>query len=836
MSLILSWVVFPLALAAVGAGWGTLVEWASGAAVNDALIVPLGLAAALVVAGTFTAFASIAPAAVPVTAAGGVIGLLAAWPLRRRGARPWWRLSGWPLLAALGVLFVYGAPVILSGQATFLGFIKLDDTATWFDVIDRIMTHGRSFAGVMPSSYSLVFTGDVGPSYPLGAFVLPGVGQAITGIDIAWVFQPYLAYCGAAVAMCVYALMEPLISSPRLRAPLAFVAAQPALLYGYSQWGGIKELTAAFLLALGAALLAGVIPRAPRRPLQLLPLAVAAGALIQTLSVGAVGWVAPALVLVAALWLWQGWRLKELAAVPLRIALLIGFTAAFVLPVWAVLGDFLGHDSGLFTAGQSTAEKLGNLIHALSVFQLVGIWPIGDFRLTAPTVPSALLIGLALLAAAGALYASVRRGKLGLALYVAMALLGAAVLYAVGSTPWVIGKALAISSPALLAAALTGGGMLWAAGRRRGERAGLALSIGGVTVMLALAGGVLWSNALAYHEVTLAPRARLAELQHIGQLLNGHGPTFMNEYEVYADRHFLRAGAPVEPAEYRPVTLPLRNGTALTKSAWADLDSFPLSTLLPYPSIVTRRSPVESRPPSIYRLTWQGRYYQLWQRPAQPSVTILDHVPLGESNALPYCGMAEEGASQPLCSVNPVATPPCASVLSLGRRAQKEHARLVAYQRAAPIVARADQTVWPGGWYHDPEAHTLAPTSPGQVVAHIAVESSQRYELWLGGSFGRGFEVSVDGKPVGTVKDELSSFDSYVEVADLFLSAGVHTFVLTYPHGNLTPGSGESEYTSLSAIVLQPQRPRSEMLEVAPGRATGLCGRPLDWIELVRAS
>ena len=67
----------------------------------------------------------------------------------------------------------------------------------------------------------------------------------------------------------------------------------------------------------------------------------------------------------------------------------------------------------------------------------------------------------------------------------------------------------------------------------------------------AIAGGVLWSNYLQYHNVTLAPRARLAELQTIGTLIAGKGPTFFNEYEIYGDRHFLRAGAPVEPAEYR---------------------------------------------------------------------------------------------------------------------------------------------------------------------------------------------------------------------------------------------------------------------------------------------
>ena len=38
---------------------------------------------------------------------------------------------------------------------------------------------------------------------------------------------------------------------------------------------------------------------------------------------------------------------------------------------------------------------------------------------------------------------------------------------------------------------------------------------------MALAGGVLWSNALAFHYVSLAPRGQLAELQTIGIDLPG---------------------------------------------------------------------------------------------------------------------------------------------------------------------------------------------------------------------------------------------------------------------------------------------------------------------------
>jgi hypothetical protein len=812
VSLALSWVLFPVLLAAVGAGWGVAVERAAGLRVSGVLVVPLGLAGAIVVASLLTAWSVTAPAATPVVGVVAAAGLIIAQPVRR--------LSLWPALTALAVLLAYGAPVLLSGSATFAGYFRLDDTATWLGITDHVMSHGRSLTDLPPSTYSLRLSEYVANSYPLGGFMLLGVGHALSGIDSAWIYQPYLACCGVAVGLGVYALVEPVVGSPRLRALVSFLAAQPALLYGYALWGGIKELTSAFLLVLGAALFARIVVARPESPRHLLPVAVAAAALIVTLGAGAAAWVVPALVGVVIIWVSRA-RRNELWGVARDVGLLSVTTAVLALPMWVVLSSFLANDSNLYSSGQPASEKLGNLFQPLSGWQLAGIWPVGDFRLRAPTLASVLLIGLALLAAVVAIWLSVRRRQFTVAAYVALALVGCAVFYLVGSTPWVIGKALAIASPALLAAALVGGALMWS---HRPV---------GLLVLLAIGGGVAWSNVLAYHDATLAPRPRLAELQHIGDLLTDKGPTFINEYEFYAVRHFLRNGAPVEPAELRPRLLPLRSGVVLTGNAWADLDSFPLSTLEPYRSIVTRRSPAESRPPSIYQLVWQGRYYQLWQRPARPSTRILAHVPLGESNALPYCGPAENGPTEHLCSANAVAVPPCSQVQSLGRQALRQHAQLVAYQRSEPVVVRGDQTLWPGGWIHNPAARKLVPTKPGTVVSHIAVASGQRYSLWLGGSFARGFEVSVDGRRVGRVKDEPGG---YVHLADLFLAEGIHTFALAYPHADLTPGSGDNESTTLTTIALQPQRPPSGMIAVPPRQAARLCGRPLDWIELVRAS
>ena len=811
MSLIVSWVLFPLVLAAIGVGLGALVERAGGDRLSDALLLPLGLAAAIVIAGTLNAFSATESWAVPVVTVAALAGLVLAWK-----GQQW--PGAWPLIVAVGALLAYGAPVILSGQATFAGYVKLDDTAYWFNVVDHLFGQSNSAIDAIPSTYSLT---DLGQNYPRGSFILPGIGRTLVGADIAWVFQPFLAFCGAAVGLCVYALIEPLVSSVRVRTLVAFLSSQSALLYGYSLWGGVKELASAFLLVLMVALAAAVIARRPTSVRGFIPLGVAAGALIQTLGIGAAAWVGLTLGAVAVFWLVSEWNREELGK---RIAWIVALgvvTAACMVPVWLVLSEFLSTDSGLFSSGQSEQTKLGNLIEPLSGFQLAGIWPVGDFRLSPPDLPTILLIGLVLIAAIGALWVSLRRRVYGLALYLAVGLGGCASIYLLGATPWVIAKTLAISAPALLAAGLTGAAMLWS--RRRA----------GAVLVVALAFGVLWSNALAYRDVLLAPRERLSELQKIGERLDGRAPTLLNQYEIYGNAHFLRKGAPVGPAEYRPATLALRDGAVLTKSAWADLDSLPLETIEEYPSIVTPNSPSESQPPSNYRRVWEGDYYSLWQRDPIPFTTVLEHVPFGESRQLPYCGNTQTGESKSLCSVNPIAVPACSKIEEIADRAAAKGGNLVASIRPAPIVARGDETLWPGPWYHDPAGHTITATTPGDVNAKIVVDSPQRYELWLGGTFTRGFEVSVDGKSLGSVENEPASIGGYAPVGRVFLTAGVHDFILRYPGSDLTPGSDNNASTQLQTIALAKELPRPQRVTVSPDQARELCGRPLDWVEIV---
>src|SRR5919201_5257165 len=236
MSLLVPWLAFPLVLALVTSGCGLLLARVTRVDLPAALVMPAGLAV-VIVSGEFTTLtAATAGFTAPLAVAFAVAGLALSLPWRDA------RRVGFPLLAAGGVFAALAAPVVLSGSATFTGYIKLDDTSTWLALTDQVMLHGRSLAGLAPSWYSAVLRDYLGTGYPVGAFVPLGVGQRLVGEDGAWLFQPYLAFSGAMLALGLYSLAATLLRSSRVRAIVAFVASQPALLYGYALWGGVKEI------------------------------------------------------------------------------------------------------------------------------------------------------------------------------------------------------------------------------------------------------------------------------------------------------------------------------------------------------------------------------------------------------------------------------------------------------------------------------------------------------------------------------------------------------------------------------------------------------------------
>ena len=579
MTLLLPWVGFPLALGAVALGCALALQRAAGRRIPGPLLVPVGLMVVTVVASFTVSSGRTAQLTVPVLVGLTVLG----FGLRVRELR---RVDPYAAGCALVAFLAVGAPVLASGQPTFTGYVKLDDTATFLALTDRVLEHGRDLDGLEPSSYEATLAVNLAQGYPTGALLPLGVGARLVGTDPAWVFQPYLAFLAAMLALSLYALVGPMLRSRPRRAFVAALASQSALLYGFALWGGVKELYAAAALAL----LAAAVPLVRRDARSGLLPGTAAAATILALSPGALIWLLPPLVVLLV-----GMRTKP------RASMVACATAVILaLPALAAASQFLRADN---RSSFRDDGELGNLVRPLDPAQVLGIWPTADFRVDPGDMRTTVVVlGVTLAAAAiGLLFALVRRAAALLA-YAASCALGAVAFSALGS-PWLEAKAFAVASPGILLLALVGATKLLE-GRRTVA----------VLTLATIAGGVFASNALAYRDARLAPHAQLAELEQIGRAFAGEGPALMTEYQPYGVRHFLRHLEAEGASELRRRPVPLRDGRVLGKGEVADIAAFAPEAVLLYRTLVLLRSEGPSRPPAAYRRVWSGRFYDVWQR------------------------------------------------------------------------------------------------------------------------------------------------------------------------------------------------------------------------------
>jgi hypothetical protein len=767
-TLLVPWLAFPAVLAGLSLGCGLLLERVSGERLPRPLVVPCGFAVVILVAQLAVTTDVTAELAMPAVVVAALAGFALAWPWRRPA------LDGWPVLAAVGALAAYAAPIVLSGSPTFAGYIKLDDDSTLLALLDRAMEHGRSLAGLEPSTYQRVLDVLLDEGYPLGSLMPIGVGREIVRGDAMWLYQPAMAFMAAMLALGLYELAGRIVATRWLRAAIAIVAAQSALLYGYALWGGIKELGTSWTLPLLVALVPAAI-RA-QKPLALLPLAAVTAVLFGVLNLGALVWLAPALGYALLMMV----RERGVHATLRPAGTFVGLVALLSLPTIVVAPAFLSSNIVSF-------DPLANLIAPLNPLQMAGIWPAGDFRFDPDReAVTRVLIAVALVAAAITVVWALRRRIAEVPLYVLGSLASAVTLWIV-STPWIEAKAFATAAPAVPFAALLGAAVVARSGRL------IEATVLGVVV----AGGVLWSNVLQYHDAWLAPRDQLAELSVIGERFAGDAPALMTEYQPYGARHFLRRLDPEAASELRARQVALRNGRLLDKGEYANLDEFADDAVGVYRTLVLRRSPLESRPPSDYVLRWEGRWYEVWQHSEPQRTTIREHLPLG----------GEDG---------PGSIPECREVVRLASVAGPG-GRLAAAVRTPVVVAGL-----PGG---------SRPSGGGTTTMSVSVPRAGSYEIWLGGSFRDRIDLHVDGRQVGSRRNRLDHDGQYTSFGVTALTPGTHTVSLRYSGPDLHPGSGGVQFP-IGPLVLSTATAADVPVTVVPAaRARELCGKRLDWIE-----
>lgn len=828
-------------LLTLSVGLGLLAELIRGRKLPCTLLPATGFAALIAVGGLITCFPSLAElttGAVTGLAIAGYAALVTGGP--RGPVRSFYFLRPrsevtWPVLAAIGVFFVFGAPVILSGSPTFAGYVKLDDTSTWLAFTDHVLAYGHSVGGLAPSSYEATIQINLEAGYPLGAFIPLGVGHELTGQDSAWLFQPYLSLMAAIMSLVFFELATPVIRDHRLRAAAVFIAAQPALLIGYAFWGGIKEVATALLVSILAAGAVGLVREPGPRSAVVVPI-LAGAALIGVMGAGGLPWLGAIMLGTALLMagtIWHRSRTGEQVAGLVKTMLIGGAIAlagvlVIGLPTVFAAGQLFSPNQDALTRA---SEEMGNLIRPLSLAQYPGPWPVGDFRLepvsSLASLLTTILVFATVLAAGFGVVVSAARRAWGLLLLTFGTGLGSFLVWLVGS-PWVQGKALATGSASFLILAMAGIGYLLGAGSKaelEAEGPESTKPFGGVStrslkaigaVLLIVPCGILVSSALAYHGSWLAPQEQLAELSEIGQEFKGEGPALMTEYQAYGVRHFLRLLDAEGASELRRRAIPRLDGAETAKGAWSDTDELVLDPaqegLLTYRTLVLRRNPSQSRPPSPYELVWQGDYYEVWQRdPDYDPANLIAHEPFGDL-------------------YQPTGVPDCAVVQSLAAQAGPGGEVVAAVRKPNAI---ADLPEYPEDWVPDPVNLTLTPLSDGTASGSVEVPEAGRYQVWVGGSARGEVSVEIGGQDAGSVRGILNNNAQFMKLNELDLEAGPLAVAMTYERGsNFRPAVGDYPF-GLGPVVLEPVE-STTILRSTPADAQKLCGQSLDWVEAVR--
>jgi hypothetical protein len=235
-----------------------------------------------------------------------------------------------------------------------------------------------------------------------------------------------------------------------------------------------------------------------------------------------------------------------------------------------------------------------------------------------------------------------------------------------------------------------------------------------------------------------------------------------------------------------------------------------------YRTLVLRRSGLGSRPPSAYVLVQSGDSYDVWQRTQQPRM-ILEHLPLGSR-------------------LQPGQVPSCNEVLRMARLAKSNDGELATVERPPALVIEPDGTEGPptsfGEAGEDP--HALYLYDAAILNLPFKVPDSGTYGVWVGGSFRARLIVGVDGKRVGSARNQLNWPSNFTSMGEVSLSAGSHFLEIRYTGPDLWPGSAGLPAYGLGPFAVADGTEDRPVTYVQPSQARSLCGKSLDWIEAVK--
>jgi hypothetical protein len=802
-SFICGGILFPLVLLGLSIGGGLLVRRLGAGWLPAGLVVPVGFALLVAVCAFATYIHWLAPAAGFIVLALALAGLVLEW---RGGTLRLPRLDGipWGALAGLVAFAAVGAPTLLTGTPTWTGYTRIVDIGLQMDFAQHLADAGRAAVGT-DSSYHVDLQKLLDIGYPGGAQATLGVIAKLIHTNLAWCYQTYHAFAAAMGALAIYSLLGRVTGSRPLRAVGAAVAIQPNVLYAYALEGGIKELTTASLLMIVAAVLAERLPgEGPRR--SVLPAAVAISSAFAAFSDGAAPWLGLLLAGLLVVTLVRRDRLRALADWALLAAIAILISLPGIISAITQLSGVAGA-----AIGGTVNLGLGNLSAPVPDWSAAGVWLTGDYRfpLVHVTTTHRLDVFVIAFAVLGILYALARRrwviAFIGIAAPIALA------YYIAHTTAWLQFKAFTITGVFALTLAFVG-----VAALHESRRRGLALLAW--LVVAVIAGGVLYGNAIIYHDTTLAPAARYHDLAAIGKRYAGQGPTLFPAFDEYAE-YFLRAeqGSSSEnPANGEYDLLPgivEPGGIGFS----LNLNQFLPSYLQKFHLIVEPRGPLAVRAPSNWDLVQQTAYFNVWRRD-RPAADVYAHLPLS--------GLPHER------------TP------AICRTLQRDLRQAGPGAKVAYVIAPVTSLLMPGAGIHSdywtPQGNELIAYGAGSDRLVFTLPHAGTYDFWMEGTVGRPLKFLADGRGVGTLAYEERYPNQFLRIGTITLAAGRHTLTIRRGGGSLHPGSGDDvdpDTRALGPIVLVPRGSQTYQVRVAPASAAArICAAPVgyEWMEVLR--
>ena len=808
--MVLAWVLFPLVMLAVCTGCGLLVEWLGGWRLSGALLPSAGLALVIVVAVVETRSRVLAPATTWVVLGLAVIGT-AISATRLRDLRPDW----WAIGLGLVVFGIFAAPIVASGQATVAGYgidgdpaahllLARDVLAFGYHPINQFATPGATSIE-LPTVYLL-------SDYPVGADLAAGVLRPLVGQNLAWVYDPFIAVTLAFGALAIDELLRDLVRSRPLRALCAFVAGQAGLTFGFYLISSIKELCTTWVISVTVALVVATLRRPPSAR-ALIPLLFICVAGLGVLAIPILPWLA---IPVAAFIIASLWRIRSQLAHPSvrQVGQLVVVVVVALAAAWPVLKTAVA-SYNVTTATLTAKVDLGFLPGPLNVWQIMGIWPNGDFRfaLNRDVGLVHVLLWISVVSAVlGAIWTLYRRAWGPLLLLVGNGI--AAWVLIVRGSPYADAKVMAILSITAVLAAMLGAAAL----HDRISRI-LGWTLGGV-----LAIAVLWTNGLSLQTAHLAPRPRFAALDQIDQRFAGEMSrhlTFYNLWDFEWPAAFLprvHAYVPhILPDPPAPPGTPSRDlHPALLQAGW-DPNDITVHWLNYFKLLVLARSPTAAPPPPDFTLVDQDRYYDVYRRNQDRVLKRLR-------------------ATSGLHKLKPLS---CSRIRATAALATRKHARLTYSPQITAATLAPDHTLHPIGWVPFPTGQSPVPgalelpTEAGTVTGKIMVPRTGTYTVWLQGQLSQPVSVNVGLRHIGTVSGQIGPAGLFADVGHVHLKAGSQPVILNR--------SGESSFSpvtvgdALGDLVLThgtSGRP-APVHSIAPARASTLCHRRLHWIDVV---